>query len=196
MSQEISVCFWRNAATIGQTATTRLPSARVASEGLLFTKMVAKPRPPNRSSTSVWVENSLVASVSDGRQADGLPVDGNRVLVPSAALTVNVSAPVLSRLLIWIPNFRETVRISATHYAAAAALGGHAGGGCNTCMASRISGSGTRSLADSAALDTRDRRGGVPRPNIRFSGPPDGSSSTCSGGAPSDAPRAVDMTIR
>ena len=48
-----SGCFLMKAATIGQTGTTRLPSARVASSASAI-RMVASPRPPNCSSTSVW----------------------------------------------------------------------------------------------------------------------------------------------
>ena len=48
-----SGCFLMKAATIGQIATTRLPSARVAFSASA-TRIVARPRPPNRSSTSVW----------------------------------------------------------------------------------------------------------------------------------------------
>jgi hypothetical protein len=62
-------------------------------------------------------------------------------------------------------------------------------------MAIRSAGSGTRSCTDKAALAAR-ARSGAPRPNIRFSGPPDGSISTCSGGAAPVCPSPCDMTIR
>jgi len=62
-------------------------------------------------------------------------------------------------------------------------------------MASRMTGSGTRSCIDNATSAARDRSG-VPRPKIRFSGPPVGSITTCSGGVPTAAPSALEMTIR
>jgi hypothetical protein len=62
-------------------------------------------------------------------------------------------------------------------------------------MAIRMTGSGTRSFADNAASAARDRIG-VPLPNIRFNGPPDGSITTCRGGVPTDAPNAFEITIR
>ena len=75
-------------------------------------------------------------------------------------------------------------------------MGGHFFlGGLSAFIARFITGDGTRSRASMARFATLVLAG-VPRPNQALSGPPVGSSSTCIGGLPSAAPRALEMTIR
>ena len=74
-----SGCFLMKAATIGQTGTTRLPSARVASQSLVDQNggQAASAEPLLDFGV---VENPLVVAVGDGCKPDGLAVDGDGVL--------------------------------------------------------------------------------------------------------------------
>ncbi len=72
----------------------------------------------------------------------------------------------------------------------------HRPGGRSTFMATRMIGSGIRSFSASAVSAARERSG-VPRPNIRLSGPPESVRASHAAVATSTAePSALEMTIR
>ncbi len=74
-----SGCFLMKAATIGQTGTTRLPSARVVSSAS-GNQNAGQPASAEPFVDFGVVENPLVAAVGDGGEPDGFAVDGDRVL--------------------------------------------------------------------------------------------------------------------
>src|SRR5258705_3123264 len=88
-----SGCLSTKPATVGHTATIRRPASRVACSASL-TRIVARPRPPNSSDTSVWVKTRWPSRSTNSTNPTFWP--STEMLKRSdSALTV-VGAPVLS----------------------------------------------------------------------------------------------------